>query len=83
LAKVKLRKETLVHQQAITAKERELTEREATLDRTVQERVKAQRSEFEQQAKAAATAAVSVELEDLKRHAAEKDQRLAMSQRLS
>src|ERR1700730_3474055 len=76
----KLKKEGLAQQQAINAKERELLDREEALDRTVQDRVKAQQAEIELQARATAKAAISVELDDLRRQAAEKDHQLAKAQ---
>ena len=75
-----LKKEGLAQQQAINAKERELLDREEALDRTVQDRVKAQQAEIELQARATAKAAISVELDDLRRQAAEKDHQLAKAQ---
>jgi hypothetical protein len=75
-----LKKEGLAQQQAIHAKERELLDREEALDRTVQDRVKAQQAEIELQARATAKAAISVELDDLRRQAAEKDHQLAKAQ---
>ena len=75
-----LKKEGLAQQQAINAKERELLDREEALDRTVQDRVKAQQAEIELQARATAKAAISVELDDLRRQAAEKDYQLAKAQ---
>jgi hypothetical protein len=75
-----LKKEGLAQQQAINAKERELLDREEALDRTVQDRVKAQHAEIELQARATAKAAISVELDDLRRQAAEKDHQLAKAQ---
>ncbi len=75
-----LKKEGLAQQQAINAKERELLDREEALDRTVQDRVKAQQAEIELQARATAKAGISVELDDLRRQAAEKDHQLAKAQ---
>jgi hypothetical protein len=75
-----LKKEGLAQQQAINAKGRELLDREEALDRTVQDRVKAQQAEIELQARATAKAAISVELDDLRRQAAEKDHQLAKAQ---
>lgn len=75
-----LKKEGLAQQQAINAKERELLDREEALDRTVQDRVKAQQAEIELLARATAKAAISVELDDLRRQAAEKDHQLAKAQ---
>jgi hypothetical protein len=75
-----LKKEGLAQQQAINAKERELLDREEALDRTVQDRVKAQQAQIELQARATAKAAISVELDDLRRQAAEKDHQLAKAQ---
>jgi hypothetical protein len=77
-----LRKETFAQQEAITEKENELAEREALLDRTVEERVKAQQSQIKNQTEVAVRAAVSVELEDLRRQAVEKDQKLAEAQKV-
>ena len=75
-----LKKEGWAQQQAINAKERELLDREEALDRTVQDRVKAQQAEIELLARATAKAAISVELDDLRRQAAEKDHQLAKAQ---
>jgi hypothetical protein len=76
-----LKQETLAQQKAITAKEKELAEREVALDHAVQERVNAQQSQIKKEAEAIARSALSVELEDLRRQSAEKDKKLAEAQK--
>lgn len=62
-----LKTETLAQQEVIAAKETELTQREAALDRTVQERVEAKHHRLKLEAEATAIAAVSVELKGIRR----------------
>jgi hypothetical protein len=77
-----LRKATQEQQRVFTAKENELADREAALDRVVDERVATRQSQLASEAEAKALAAVSVELEDLRRQAFEKDRKLAESQQV-
>jgi len=72
-----LKAESVRQQKAFEARDRELKEKEDTIEATVQERVKTATAAIEKDAEIKAQAVTSLEIEDLKRQTAEKDARLA------
>jgi hypothetical protein len=76
-ARDELKSETVRQQKAFAAKEKELSDRESALEKTVEDLVKSEQARIGQEAEQRARAAVSLELEDLKKQASEKDQKLA------
>jgi hypothetical protein len=79
-ARAEIRAEAVEQRKAFAKRDRELVAREEALTRTVEERVLATRAELSLQAENAAKAAVSSELEDLRRQAEEKSQQLQAAQ---
>jgi hypothetical protein len=75
--RAELKSETLRQQKAFAAKEKALEERESALDSTVAEKLKEGQAKIAKDAETNARQAVSLELEDLKRQAAEKDKKLS------
>ncbi len=73
--------ETLKQQKLLEEKEKQLKEKEAAVEQTVQSKLKVERAQLELEAKEQAKKQVSVELEDLKRQSIEKDARLAEAQK--
>jgi len=76
-----LRAKSVQQEQALAARERQLATREAAVDQQVQARVEAATAELKAQADQQARQSVSMELEDLRRQAAEKDERLQAAER--
>lgn len=71
-----LRAKSLQQERALAEREKRLRDREETLDHRVQEQVKAASADLTAQAEQQARQAVSLELEDLRRQASEKDAKL-------
>jgi hypothetical protein len=71
-----LRAKSLQQERALAEREKQLQAREETLAQQVQEQVKAATADLTAQAEQQARQSVSLELEDLKRQAAEKDEKL-------
>jgi hypothetical protein len=76
-----LKAETLEQRKAIVAKERALQEQEGSIEQTISERVQLAKAEVQREADERARAALSVELEDLRRQASEKDAKLLEAER--
>lgn len=76
-----LKSESLQKQKELAEKEGELKKKEAALDATIQERLKAERAQIEKQALKRAGESLLVEMEDLKRQATEKESRLEQAQK--
>jgi hypothetical protein len=68
-------------EQALAARERQLAAREAAFDQQVRAQVEAATAELKAEADRQARQSVSLELEDLKQQAAEKDERLRAAER--
>jgi hypothetical protein len=79
--RAELRAEGLRQQKAFAAKEKELNEREGTLDKTIEARVEAERAKLSQDAETKARESVALEIEELKRQTAEKDEKLSALQK--
>jgi hypothetical protein len=74
--RAELKAEALQQQKAFAARENELKERENALDKIIQEKLKAEQVNITKEAEKKAHELVSLEIEDLKRQAAEKDLKL-------
>jgi hypothetical protein len=77
-----LKLESVKQQKVLAEKEGELKKKEAALDATIQERLKAERAQIEKQALKRAGESLLVEMEDLKHQAAEKENRLEQAQKI-
>jgi hypothetical protein len=73
--------ESLEQQKKLAAKERELADKEKTIEQTVKEHVESARIKLLKEAEASARQSVSVEIEDLKRRADERGQQLEVAQK--
>ncbi len=73
--------ESLEQQKKLVAKERELADKEKAIDQTVKEQVQSAQTKLLKEAEASARQSVGIEIEDLKRRAAEKDQQLELAQK--
>ncbi len=71
-----LRAKSLQQERVLAGREKQLQAREGAFDRLVQEQVKAATAELKSQAEQRARQSVLLELEDLRRQAAEKDEKL-------
>src|SRR5262249_49443012 len=71
-----LKAKSVQHERALAEREKRLQAREETFDRQGQDQVKAATADLTAQAEQQARQALSVELEDLRRQAAEKDEKL-------
>lgn len=78
--RAQLKAEAVVQEAALAERERQLQAREDLIDHAVRERVQSGRAEMMRDAEKAARAALSTELEDLKRQAEEKDRKLEQAQ---
>jgi hypothetical protein len=72
---------SLRQERALAAREQQLVAREGAFDQQVQARVKAATAELKTRADQEARQSVSLELQDLRRQAAEKDERLRAAER--
>jgi hypothetical protein len=79
--RAQFKSESLEQQKKLAAKERELADKEKTIDQTVKQQVEGARTKLLKEAEATARQSVGVEIEDLKRRAAEKDQQLELAQK--
>ena len=79
--RAELKTESLRQQKAFAAREKELKEKENALEELIEDKLTAERAKLTQEAETKARNALSLEIEDLKRQASEKDQRLASLQR--
>src|ERR1700674_2404227 len=79
--RAQFKSEFLEQQKKLAAKERELADKEKTIDQTVKEQVESARIKVLKEAEANARQTVAVEIEDLKRRAIEKDQQLEQAQK--
>jgi hypothetical protein len=73
--------ESLEQQKKLATKERDLANKEKAIDQTIKEQLASARSGLIKEAEATARQSVGVEIEDLKRKAAEKDQQLELAQK--
>ena len=78
--RAEFRAEALRQQNVFAAREKDLQAKEDALEKTIQDRLRAQQAEAVKEAETKAREAVSLELEDLKRQAIEKDQKLSALQ---
>jgi hypothetical protein len=78
--RAEFRAEALRQQKVFVAREKDLQAKEDALEKTIQDRLRAQQAEVVKEAQTKAREAVSLELEDLKRQASEKDQKLTALQ---
>jgi hypothetical protein len=76
-----LKAKSLQQERVLAAREKQLQAREGALDRLVQEQVKAATADLKTQAEQQARQSVSLELEDLKRQATEKDEKLQAAEK--
>jgi hypothetical protein len=76
-----LKARSLQQERALVAREKQLQAREGAFDRLVQEQVEAATAELTAQAERQARQSVSLELEDLRRQAAEKDEKLLAAEK--
>ncbi len=79
--RAELKAETLRQQKAFAAREKGLEEKEGALEKTLQDRLKAEQAKITKEAEKKARDAVSLEIEDLKKQTAEKDQKLGVLQK--
>jgi hypothetical protein len=79
--RAELKAETLQQQKALTARETELKAKEDSLETVISDRLKAGQAKLLKDAQEHARQAVSLEIEDLKRQAAEKDRKLSALQK--
>ena len=79
--RAELKTESVRQQKAFAARENELKEKESALEKTIQGRLKAEQVKVAEAADKKARYAVALEMEDLKRQAAEKDQKLSALQK--
>jgi hypothetical protein len=79
--RAELRAESLQQQQAITAREKKLKEKEDTVEKTIQDRLKLAQAKALEETEKKVREVVSLEIEDLRRQAAEKEQRLIQLQK--
>src|SRR6516225_3639978 len=78
--RAEFRAEASRQQKVFAAREKDLQAKEDALEKTIQDRLRAQQAEVVKEAQTKAREAVSLELEDLKRQASEKDQKLTALQ---
>jgi hypothetical protein len=76
-----LKAEFARQQKTIASREKKLSDRENALDELVDQRVKASQAQLERDVTKKVKQSLALELEDLKRQAAEKDQRLEQAQK--
>jgi hypothetical protein len=77
-----LKAKSVQQEQALAVRERQLATREAAVDQRVQARVKVATAELKAKADQQARQSVSLELEDLRRQAVEKDERLRAAEQV-
>lgn len=80
-AQESLKAESVRLQKIVADKEKQLSEKEATVEKTIQTRLQTERLQLAQEAKTQAMKSVSLELEDLKRQATERELQLASAQK--
>ncbi len=76
-----LKAKSLQQERALAAREKQLQAREGAFDRLVQEHVEAATADLKTQAEQQARRSVSLELEDLRRQAADKDEKLQAAEK--
>src|ERR1700686_5070324 len=76
-----LKAKSLQQEHALAQREKQLRAREETFDQRIQEQVNAATADLKVQAEKQARQTVSLELEDLRRQAAEKDERLRAAEK--
>jgi len=80
-AKADAKVETLEVQKKLAERENLIKEKESSIDKVIEERLKVEKPQMWEKAQEKAKELVAVQLEDLKKQAAEKDQRLAELQK--
>jgi hypothetical protein len=80
-AERELKAKSQQQERALAAKEKQLQAKEAAFDQRVRDQVQAATAELKTKAEKEARQSVSVELEDLRRQAAERDEKLRAAER--